>query len=120
MFWISKQLEKNEVIGSSQHGFSKRKSCLTNLVAFYNVITSWVDGERAVDVLYLDFSKVFDTVSHSTLVMKLRKSRTDEWMVLWFENWMTGRAQNVVISSLESNWRSLTVFPRGQCWVTLV
>ena len=52
---LSKQLEENKVIRSSQRGFTKEKSCLTNLVAFYDVITSWVDGGRAVGVVYLDF-----------------------------------------------------------------
>ena len=99
-----KQLREKKVVRSSQHGFIKGKSCLTNLVAFYDVITGWVDGGRAVDVVYLDFSKAFDTVSHNILVMKLRKCGIDEWTVRWIENWLTGRAQRAVISGMESSW----------------
>jgi len=40
-----------------------------------------------VDVVYLDFSKVFDTVSHNILVMKLRKHQIGEWIVIWAKNW---------------------------------
>ena len=69
---------------------------MANLVAFYNVITGWVDGEKA-DVVQPDFSKAFDTVSHNSLVKKLRKCGVDEWTVRWTENWMNGRAQRVLI-----------------------
>lgn len=56
---------RDKVIGSSQHGFKKGKTCLTNLVAFYDeVTTGMVDKERAVDAVYLDFNKVYDAVSH--------------------------------------------------------
>ncbi|GAB0208208.1 mitochondrial enolase superfamily member 1 [Grus japonensis] len=98
-------VEEKKVIRSGQHGFTKGKSCLTSLIAFYDGMTGWVDEGRAVDVVYLDFSKAFDTVSHNILIGKLRKCGLDEWTVRWVENWMNGRAQRVVISSTESSWR---------------
>jgi len=45
---IVKQVEEKDVIRSSQHG---GKSCLTNLIAFYDGKTGWVDERRAVDVV---------------------------------------------------------------------
>lgn len=46
---------------------------MTNLVVFYDVMTEWVDEGGAVDVVSLDLSKDFDSVSHSILTIKLRK-----------------------------------------------
>ncbi|GAB0181456.1 mitochondrial enolase superfamily member 1 [Grus japonensis] len=102
---INKHVEEEKVIGSGQHGCTKGKSRLTNLIAFCDGMTSWVDEGRAVDVVYLDFSKAFDTVSHNILVSKLRKHGLDEWTVRWVENWLNSRAQRVVISGAESSWR---------------
>jgi len=102
---ISKQVEEKKVIRSSQHGFTKGKSCLTNLIAFYNGMTAWVDEGRAIDAVYLDFSKAFDTVSLNILIRKLRKYGPGEWTVGWIENCLNGRAQRVVISGAESSWR---------------
>ncbi|GAB0207242.1 mitochondrial enolase superfamily member 1 [Grus japonensis] len=102
---ISKHVEEKKVIRSGQHGFTKGKSCLTNQIAFYDGMTGWVDEGRAVDVVYLDFIKAFDTISHNILISKLRKCGLDEWSVRWVENWLNGRAQRVVISGAESSWR---------------
>ncbi len=41
-----------------------RKSCLTNLLSFYNKIFEAVDQDENYDVVYLDFSKAFDKVPH--------------------------------------------------------
>jgi len=83
---ITKEVEKKKVIRSSQHGFTKGKSCLTNLITFCDSMTGWVDDGRTVDVVYLDFSKVSDTVSHNIPLGKLRKCVLDEWTVRWIEN----------------------------------
>ncbi|GAB0189052.1 mitochondrial enolase superfamily member 1 [Grus japonensis] len=61
--------------------------------------------ERSVDVVYLNFSNAFDTVSLNILISNLRKCGLDEWSVRWVENWLNGRAQRVVISDTESSWR---------------
>lgn len=57
----------NKGIRLNQHGFRKDRSCLTELVTFYDKVTCFVDEGKAVGVVYLDFSKAFAIVSHSIL-----------------------------------------------------
>ncbi|CAM4585244.1 unnamed protein product [Lepidochelys kempii] len=105
---ILKHLHERKVIRNSQHGFTKGRSCLTNLITFYDEITGSVDEGKAVDVLFLDFSKAFDTVSHSILVSKLKKYGLDECTIRWVESWLDCRAQRVVINGSMSSWQPVS------------
>ncbi|KAK4828250.1 hypothetical protein QYF61_024857 [Mycteria americana] len=80
---ITRQVQDSQVIRPSQHGFMKSRSCLTNLISFYDKVTHLVDEGKAVDVVYLDFSKAFDTISHSILLEKLPAHGLDGRNLRW-------------------------------------
>ncbi|CAM4696974.1 unnamed protein product [Lepidochelys kempii] len=110
----SEALEERKVIRNSQHGFTKGKSCLTNLIAFYDEITGSVDEEKTVNMLFLDFSKAFDTVSHSILASMLKKYGLEEYTIRWVESWLDCQAQQVVINGSMSSWQPvLSRVPQG-------
>ncbi|CAM5110903.1 unnamed protein product [Natator depressus] len=105
---ILKHLEEKVVMRNSQHGFTKGKSCMTTLIAFYDEITGSVDMGKAVDVIYLDFSKAFDMVSHSILASKFKKYGLDEWTIRWIESWLDRQAQRIAIDGSMSSWQPVS------------
>ncbi|KAK4807004.1 LOW QUALITY PROTEIN: hypothetical protein QYF61_000333 [Mycteria americana] len=102
IWWKCSPSQDNQLIRPSQHGFMKGRSCLTNLISFYDKVTCLVDEGKAVDVVYLGFSKAFDTVSHSILLEKLAAHGLDGCTLLWVKNWLDGRAQRVVVNGVKS------------------
>ncbi|CAM5130292.1 unnamed protein product [Natator depressus] len=69
---------------------------------------------KVVDVIYLDFSKAFDTVFHSILASKLKKYGLDEWTVRWIESWLDRQVPWVVINRSVSSWQLVSSgIPQG-------
>ncbi|KAK4821581.1 hypothetical protein QYF61_024440 [Mycteria americana] len=96
---LNRHMQTNQGIGPSQHGFMKGRSCLTNLISFYDHVTHLMDEGKSVDVIYLDFSKAFDTVSHSILLEKLAAHGLGGCTLCWVKTWLDGRAQRVVLAA---------------------
>ena len=51
---------KNKLISSHQHGFVRRKACVTNFLECQNMVSKNILQGNTVDVVYTDFSKAFD------------------------------------------------------------
>ncbi len=58
---IQHHVDKYDALSQQQHGFSKGKSCLTNLLKMLEEITDSLDRGNRVDVVFLDYQKAFDT-----------------------------------------------------------
>jgi len=80
-------VKDSQGIRPGQHGFMKGRSCLTSLISFYDQV---MDEGKAVDVVYRDFSKAFDTVPHSIFLEKLCARGLEGCTVCWIKNWLNG------------------------------
>ena len=107
-------LVKHKLINTSQHGFLKARSCLTNLLCFLEKITKWVDDGSPVDVVYLDFQKAFDKVPRQRLLLKLKAHGIGNDVTNWIEKWLTHGRQRVIVHGEISNWKfGLSGVPQG-------
>ena len=65
-----------------------QRSCQTNLLLYLELLTSCIDKGLDIDVLYLDFAKVFDKVPHKRLLKKVQAHGVSGKVYSWIENWL--------------------------------
>ena len=105
---IMSYLFETNRIPRNQHGFLPRKSTVTNLL---ECLEDWsLNFDRGVqtDIIYLDYSKCFDTVVHSKLLHKLSKYGFKGVALGWLENFLMNRIQSVKVGNTVSPSRYVT------------
>ncbi|CAM5127154.1 unnamed protein product, partial [Natator depressus] len=105
---VVKDIDVNGNWDKIQHGFTKGRSCQTNLISFFEKVTDFLDKGNTVDLIYLDFSKAFDTVPHGKLLDKLEKMGVNMKIERWIRNWLKGRLQRVTLTGELSDWKEVT------------
>ena len=100
---IVSHMEINNLFNDSQHGFRSGRSCLSQLLTHFDTITDLLENDVNVDTVYLDFSKAFDKVDHSILLLKLKNFGIPEKTLKWIESFITGRIQKVTVNSILSD-----------------
>ena len=73
------------LICSNQHGFVSKKSTTTQLLECLHEWTQALDNKIPVDVIYIDFAKAFDTVSHKKLIHKMSKIGIQGSLLKWIQ-----------------------------------
>jgi hypothetical protein len=98
----------NNLITKSQHGFMKRRGCVTNLLEACDILTEAFRLGYCIDMVFTDFAKAFDRVSHRRLLHKLKHYGARGSLLTWIESWLRGRRQRVVIGDYFSDWKDVT------------
>ena len=101
---ILKHVMENNLLSEDQHGFSKGKSCMSNLFITLEDVTESLDEGFGVDIIYLDYSKAFDPVPHKRLISKLEAYRISGEILQLIQDFLTGRKQHVSVQKGLSDW----------------
>lgn len=96
-------LEVNNILVESQHGFRGGRSCDTQLVYTVNDLAYNRERGAITDVIILDFSKAFDTVSHQKLLYKLSSFGLNDKLVDWLKGFLQNRGQVVKVEAAVSS-----------------
>jgi len=82
----------------NQHGFMKDRSTSTNLCTYVSFLVDNVVSGSAVDSIYTDFSRAFDSVNVPLLIRKLKHYGVRGKLLEWFSSMLTGRTQRVIVN----------------------
>ena len=107
-------LKDNNLICDQQHGFTSRRSCVTQLLDTLDCWTEILDRGESVDVVYMDFRKAFDSVPHRRLMRKVEAHGIRGRVYKWTQNFLTNRTQEVTVNGVTSAEAAVTSgIPQG-------
>ena len=85
------------------------------MLSFTNSVAVSLHDKVGVDVVYFDFAKAFDTVSHDLILLKLKNQYSiDGNLLKFFVNYLQGRKQRVILDNCSSEFIDvLSGVPQG-------
>ena len=73
----------------SQHGFLPKRGTVTNLIEFVTFLSEKLETKDQVDMIYMNLSKAFDTISHDQLINKLQVVGVTCALLRWLATYLT-------------------------------
>jgi len=80
------------------------KPCVTQLLYAMELWTESLDQGNSVDVIYFEFCKAFDSVSHTRLLLKLHTYGIRGNLLKWITRFLMDRKQRVIVHNEQSEW----------------
>ena len=82
-------LEANNLLPDGQHGFRGKRSCLTQLLSYWDNILDQMEEGKGVDAVYTDFAKAFDKCETGVLLHKLKdcgiRGKVGHWLAAFLD-----------------------------------
>ena len=95
-------LNKFNVIYDYQFGFREKYATHMALISLADKISSALDQGKNVIGIFLDFSKAFDTVDHSILLLKLEHYGIRGIALDWCRSYLSNRRQYMTYNGVKS------------------
>ncbi len=96
-------IKENNLISANQSGFMPDDGTTNQIVKIVDYILQGFDSGKDTIAVFLDISKAFDRVWHKGLMVKLRNNGIKGNLLKWFQSYLTGRTQQVVINGCTSD-----------------
>ena len=111
---ISSHFDSHNVLNNAQHGFRKKRSCISQLIITLNDFADCLKSKQQIDAILLDFSKAFDKVDHEGLILKLEHLGVRDSLLAWIRSFLIGRNQKVLVDGVSSDPKPvLSGVPQG-------
>lgn len=111
---LNSYLNKYNILKNHIYGFRKGKSTQLLLTEFTNTVNNALNHNKHILVLFLDFSKAFDTINHEILLNKLQDIGIRGITYNLFKSFLEGRTTSVKINNIISNSVEITQgIPQG-------
>lgn len=111
---IVQHLTKNNLQNPHQHGFTIKKSTMTNLIEALNIWSEALSHGLSLDIIYLDYEKAFDKVPHQRLLRQLSRFGIKGQTLNWIKDYLSARTQKVRLNgTLSSQTTVLSGVPQG-------
>ena len=101
-------MDKNKIIHSSQYGFQSNKSINKLIGDFSGYINTGLSKNQHSLILFIDFTKAFDTLNHENLLLQLEKIGIRGQALKWFNNYLKERKAEVKINDEMSNMQEFS------------
>ena len=87
--WLVAHLEDNNLLPDGQHGFRAKRSCLTQLLSYWDSILDKMEEGKGVDSVYTDFAKAFDKCETGVLLQRLKecgvRGKMGHWLAAFLD-----------------------------------
>ena len=113
---VLQYLTDHNLITKHQHGFIKNHSTVSNLLESINDWNLSLSRRNSVDIVYIDFKRAFDSISHRKLIHKLAGYGIQGNLLLWITAFLDSRSQSVRVgSALSPPSLVISGVPQGSC-----
>ena len=100
---IKEYLQDNGILNARQFGFRSGMCAEDQLLLTYADVVAELDEGWAVDMVFLDFSKAFDVVSHGVILRKIEELGFCDQVVGWTRGFLSSRGMFVSVGGGSSS-----------------